>query len=159
MLAEKLEIPIDFIQDSLSKIELPERRQKETIINGFETIDDSYNISFTTARSGIKYAKIKSNKSKKKLLVITAGIPELGQENKTANYEIGKILGDRANYVIGLDSILISDVEKGLKARGYKENHFLKASGASDAWEKIKKNFNSKDTLVLMQPELTDLYY
>ncbi|MFZ3301276.1 MAG: Mur ligase family protein [Microgenomates group bacterium] len=152
--ANILNIPKDIIKSSIKNLQSPDRRRNLIKINGFDVIDDSYNISETTSKFGINYAVALSKKVNKKLIVITAGIPELGSENKDANINLGKMLENKAQKIILLQSILSKDVEKGVTNKSL----IIKANSMKEALEEIKK-FDPKKYLVLMQPELNDLYY
>lgn len=148
-----LGIPFEFVQDSLQSIELPERRQKPGEMYGYTVIDDSYNISYTTALAGLESANTLATKHDKKLLVITAGIPELGKENKDANYKYGKELQQKADYTVLLKSIISGEISKEL------ENNYVFVNDLSEAWQYIHDNFSPDEIVILIQPELTDVYY
>lgn len=153
--ARLLNVPEKFIQDTLGKLELPDRRQKLTEMYGYEAVDDSYNISFTTAQAGISAAKEAATRSGKKLLVVTAGIPELSQDNQDKNKELGKVLASSADHVVILGSMFADEIATGigdsLKYTIVKDlNAFLTAT---------KVKFPSEKWFLLMQPELGDLYY
>ena len=149
--AKVLEIPKDIVQDTVKKIKLPDRRGDTKVINSFEVVDQSYNISETTAKAGIDQALKMAKNKHKKLIVITAGIPELGEENKDGNKKLGKYLSDKVDKIILLKSILykevLSDSEK-----------FILANDLNEAWE-ILGGFDPQKYLVLLEPELNDLYY
>lgn len=151
--AKILNIPDDIIKDSVKKLEKPDRRGNIIDMHGFETIDESYNISFATAVLSLENADKLAKKKNKKLIVITGGIPELGKENKDANVAYGEILGKSSAEIILLKTILHKDILKGLN------KEVLLASGMANAWEIIVEKFNSKEYIVLMQPELGDNYY
>ncbi|MDP3994521.1 MAG: Mur ligase family protein [bacterium] len=152
--ARVLKIPSDIVKHTVKNLAVPERRGNQIQINGFEVIDNSYNISLTTAKVEILNAKGRAEKNKKHLLVITAGIPELGEENKNGNIILGGILDKNANVVFLLQSILHSDVEAGIKNK----KKIVHAKSMKDALNKLT-DFNPEKYLVLMQPELNDLYY
>ncbi len=152
--ANILNIPKDIIKSSVKNLKSPDRRRSLIKINGFDVIDDSYNISETTSKFGINYAVELSKKLNKKLLVITAGIPELGIENKDANLHLGQLLDKKSHNIILLQSILSMDVEKGITNKSL----IIKSNSMKEALEEIKR-FDPKKHLVLMQPELNDLYY
>jgi len=154
VVANLLKIPKDIIKSSLKYLKPPDRRRNIIEINGFNVIDDSYNISETTSKYSIEYASNMAKKSKKELIVITAGIPELGEENKDGNFNLGNLLNKYASKIILLKSILHLEVEAGIKNK----NLIIKVNSMKDGLEEIKK-FNPKKYLVLMQPELNDLYY
>lgn len=152
--ARILKIPNDIIDDTIKNLAPPERRGNIIKINNFEVIDNSYNISETTAIQDIKNAQVISKKHKKKLIVITAGIPELGEENKDGNFNLGSVLNRHADKIILLKSILRQEIEAGIKNK----NLIIYAESMKDALDKLKE-FDSKKYTVLMQPELNDLYY
>lgn len=149
--ARVLEIPKDIIKDSVKKLNKPDRRGDIKLMNNFEVIDESYNISFSTAKSTIENAVKIAKSKKKKLIVITAGIPELGEENKDSNKELGKLLTEKADKVILLKSILYKEVLND-------SDKFLLASDLSEAFKALEE-FSPKEYIVLLEPELNDLYY
>lgn len=156
-IAELLDIPSGFILDSIKNLELPDRRQFETELYGFMTLDDSYNISFTTAKAGLNQASKRAKELKKKLVIIFGGIPELGSENNYANKEIVDLIVKKANFVILLNTSLISDTQIALQKAEFDKVYM--ANRMTEAWDYIQVKFNPKTHYILMQPELNDLYY
>jgi len=152
--AKILKIPDDIIKDTVKKLKPPERRGNITKLNDFDLIDNSYNISETTGIKSVKNAKEISDRLHKKLIVMTAGIPELGDENKNGNINLGRVLGKKADVILLLQSIFSKDVEKGIS----KNKKIIKLEFMRDALDKLKE-FDSKKYIILMQPELNDLYY
>lgn len=149
--AKALNIPKDIVEDTVSKLKKPDRRGDVKVINNFEVIDESYNISFETASFALNNALKIAKSKKKKLIVITAGIPELGEENKDANKKLGKVLAEKANKIVLLKSILYKDVLNS-------SEKFVLAKDLNEAW-KFLEEFDPKKYLILLQPELNDLYY
>jgi UDP-N-acetylmuramoyl-tripeptide--D-alanyl-D-alanine ligase len=153
--AELLAISQEFILDTCKKVELPDRRQKMIVSHGYECIDDSYNISFTTAQAGIAFASAAAQVKKKKLLVVTAGIPELGPDDQDKNETLGKMLFLKADRAALLKSMFYKEIEKGIPdARRY-----VLFNDLEEFWKKSKELFPPEQWLLLLQPELTDLYY
>lgn len=151
--ARILDIPNDIIKDSKTRLKKPDRRGNVIDIYGFKTIDESYNISETTAKRNLEIAIKLAKKEHKKLIVITGGIPELGSENRQANVRYGKTLRYSKADVILLKTILHNDVKRGFG------NSAILADSMAHAWKIIQKEYNPVDYLVLMQPELRDNYY
>ncbi|KKQ95627.1 MAG: UDP-N-acetylmuramoyl-tripeptide-D-alanyl-D-alanine ligase [Candidatus Woesebacteria bacterium GW2011_GWB1_43_14] len=149
--AKILNIPNDIIKDTITKLKKPDRRGDVKIINKFKVIDQSYNISGDTAKYGVDNAVKLAKLDKKGLIVITAGIPELGEENKYANKKLGKYLVKKVHKIILLKSILYTEVINN-------SNKFILANNLNDAW-KILEEYDPKKYLILLQPELNDLYY
>lgn len=152
--AKILEIPKDIVNDTIKKLRPPERRGNIIKVGNHEVIDNSYNISEATAIKNILEANKIAKRKNKKLITIIAGIPELGIENKDANIHLGKMLENKAQKIILLQSILSGDVEKGITNKSL----IIKSNSMKEALEEIKK-FDPKKYIVLMQPELNDLYY
>ena len=153
--AELLEISKEFIIDTCEKLELPDRRQKVTTFHGYDCVDDSYNISFTTAQAGLQAAKKIAKTKKKKLLVITAGIPELGPENQDKNEILGKILTTEADHIALLKSMFYKEIAEGITD----QNKYTLFKDFGEFLSKSNNLFPAADWLLLLEPELTDLYY
>jgi UDP-N-acetylmuramoyl-tripeptide--D-alanyl-D-alanine ligase len=153
--AELLGISDEFIIDTCRKLEPPDRRQKMVVLHNYDCVDDSYNISFTTARAGILFAKNAAVLKKKKLLVVTAGIPELGPKDQDKNEALGKILAEKADHVALLKSIFFQEIAKGISD----EKKYTAFKNLQEFLEESKELFPPEEWLILLQPELTDLYY
>lgn len=94
---------------------------------------------------------------KRELVVITAGIPETSALQSRANFDYGVLLAKDVHRVILLNSILSDEVMAGLVSQGY--SNVERVERMAGAWEVIKQKFDPQQVLVLMQPELNDLYY
>jgi UDP-N-acetylmuramyl pentapeptide synthase len=152
LVAEKLAIPQEFVEDSVKKFELPDRRQKLTMMNGFEVVDDSYNISLSTAKAGIDAAYELAKLKRKKLITIAGGIPEAQHVDK-ANQELGKYLSEKADFVLVLRTIFSKQITSQLK------DNFTLKHNLTDSWHYIENHYQPDEVIILLQPELTDLYY
>ncbi len=155
--AEKLEIPLDFVKDTVKKLELPERRKQIISMYGFEVLDDSYNISYITGGEAVRNAREIANKKNKKLVVITAGIPELGSASREKNGKYGELLSREADNIVLLNSILAKEVVRGFDTATL--DRTTRVSTMLEAWNSIREQFDPSDAFILMQPELTDSYY
>lgn len=151
--ARTLGVTEGMIEDGVKHLELPERRQHVGEVLGYEGIDDSYNISFTTAQAGLAAARSLAKKKKKKLLVVTAGIPELSAENRDRNEKYGLILREKADEVVVLKSMLAGDLLNGLGDKSRVVKSFAELVKNIHSWYPVS------DYVLLLQPELTDLYY
>ncbi len=153
--AKILNIPEAIIADTISKLELPDRRQKPTHMYGYDAIDDSYNISWTTAQAGIAAAKVAAREAGKKLLVITAGIMELNTENADKNVRLGELLATEANHTIVLDSMFADDVTQGIG----NSSKYTRVKSLAEFIEYGRGHFSTNEWFLLHQPEMHDLYY
>jgi len=154
--AEQLNIPAHFAVDIIKNLTSPDRRQQPRTMYGYDAIDDSYNISETTAHAGITAAKELATKKGKKLLVLTAGISELSPgDAETVNTRYGSYIAEHADAVMVLTSIYHSALIQGLHER----IPTLSASSLTEAVPEIQKQFAPEGYVLLVQPEMTDLSY
>ncbi len=149
-ISEEFDIPKEIIKDTLQNLTLPDRRQKLSYMNGYRVIDDSYNISFTTALAAVSELKKLGDKEKKKTIVVTGGIPELGPDNLDANKKYADYLEKHVDEVVLLNTILSKDMIR---------SRFHRAQTLSEAWNIISDKYSPKKYILLIQPELNDLYY
>jgi UDP-N-acetylmuramoyl-tripeptide--D-alanyl-D-alanine ligase len=156
-LALELQVPQEIILEALRTLQLPERRGDRKQIFGVEVIDRSYNISENTATQGLLAAAMQANKSKRDLILITAGIPERGTESYEVNKKYGQIIKDYPKHIIILQSIYAPAITEGIA--GHSSIYYARTmSEALQAMKNITSK-NPEQYLVLMQPELTDLSY
>ena len=120
---------------------------------GYDAIDDSYNISYSTALAGLAAARAFADSKHKKLLVIAAGIPELGPTELDGNYRLGQALAKTADHTIVLGSMFAPDIIRGLGNAKY--SSYARLVHFTTDTEKFPK----AEWVLLVQPELTDLYY
>jgi len=157
LVAEDLQIPQAFVLDTVSKLEPPERRQQIKEMFGFTVLDDSYNISLNTAKAGLEQAWQLAKQQQKELVVIFAGIPEADSQEQQANVEIAQHLAKKADYLVLLNSIFANTVQQSLAKLGFQNLKLV--NSMAEAWQLIQQQYNPEKHLILMQPELTDLYY
>jgi UDP-N-acetylmuramoyl-tripeptide--D-alanyl-D-alanine ligase len=155
--AEILNVPRGFVEDSIGKLRLPDRRKQIIDMYGYEVLDDSYNISFSTALEALKNAKELAIKKGKRLVVVTAGIPELGGISKLKNGEYGKKLSNLADHIVLLNSILAKEIITGFDTSTL--DRTKRADDMQKAWEVISSSYEASEVFILLQPELTDSYY
>jgi UDP-N-acetylmuramoyl-tripeptide--D-alanyl-D-alanine ligase len=152
--AKELNIREEIITSLEDKLTPPDRRGNLSEYKGFLLIDNSYNICLDTALYNLDYAKKISEEKNKKIIIVTAGIPEGGRKEKELNSEYSELLSKYGDYIIILNSIY----KKLLTQKIDPEKHTFKSS-TNEALTFITENFSEKEYLILLQPELTDLYY
>ncbi len=153
-IAEILNTPKRYINDTIKDLKSPDRRGNISEIFGYSGIDESYNVSFTTAQASLEYAKIKAKQLNKKLLVVTAGIPELGKDDQDKNQKYGQLLSKGSDFTIILNSIFADELKE-----GFADNKNYKIIKALSELPDFLKDFSKNDWFILMEPELNDLYY
>ncbi len=156
VIAEAMHVPVRFIDEAIRSFVVPDRRQKEKEVFGYEGIDDSYNISVATAHAGVLAAQSLANASGKKLVVLTAGIPELPRgisEQENAHY--GAFLAEHADAVLVLKSEHFTDVVRGIENR----IPMMSAANLGEAVPILHAQCPIDEYILLFQPELTDASY
>jgi UDP-N-acetylmuramyl pentapeptide synthase len=88
-----------------------------------------------------------------KLIVIAAGIPELGKENADAHIHVGRLLDTNADVIILMRSIFYSQL-----AAQISKGKIHAAYTKEEAWN-VAQKYNPKEYVILLLPGLTDLYY
>ncbi|HEX2792111.1 MAG TPA: Mur ligase family protein [Candidatus Paceibacterota bacterium] len=153
--ADTLKIPASFVRDSMGALALPDRRQQPTELYGYEAIDDSYNISLTTARAGLEAARAYAAERGKKLLVVAAGIPELGPADKDGNWALGELLRERADHAVVLETMFSNEIRRGIAD----ESNYDRYADLPAFLEDAHAKFPPDEWVLLLQPPLPDIYY
>lgn len=153
--AKKIGLTSQEIDSKLSNLTVPARRGMETTLFGFWAIDDSYNISFNTALATLEHGKQLAAKKNRKIIVIVAGIPELAKDQKDKNRQLGSRLEQVADQTFILQSIYAKEIEKGFKDK----NKCSYSFNFKSAIEKLSGSYEKKEYLLIVFPELNDLYY
>src|SRR3989344_116353 len=153
IVAEQVHIPRTFVEDTVAHFSLPDRRQKMTRLYGYEALDDSFNISLSTARAGLAAARALADAKGKKLLVVAAGIPELGPEEQNGNVELGKSIAGVADHTVVLGTMFADEIERGLGSAPHTRYPRLESFLADS------EKFPKEGWVLLLEPALPDLYY
>lgn len=156
-IAIELSIPRNIIDDTNAKIVTPDRRGNVTEYFGFNTLDASYNISATTSKAVLQNAK--GFAGNQKLIVVTAGIPELGKENADANIELGENIAKVADEIYLLKSDFHDEIIKGLSVGQTSKLTVTSGRNMKEFNEWLGAKEDKSKYFLLMLPELTDLYY
>ncbi|WKZ23629.1 MAG: Mur ligase family protein [Candidatus Dojkabacteria bacterium] len=152
---KELHIDSHLIETTIPTLAPPERRQEVTTLFGYPGIDDSYNISRQSAEAGILQARKLAQQHNKKLLVITAGIPELAKEKAHHNKELGELLSENADHTIILKSDFAETIVSGFSDM----EKYTCIPSLSDFLYSETQKFKTEEWFLLFQPELHDLYY
>lgn len=148
-----------FLAETLPALQLPGRRQEVEKRDSFVVVDDTYNISPSTARAGLERAQALATRDGKKLVVVTGGIFELGKENAEANQDLGEQIAERAVFVVVLQTIVAKEVEGGLEQGNMPPEKISHAHSMEEAWATVLSRYTPSEVVVLLQPEGTDVHY
>lgn len=153
--AKYLDIPSRFVSEVIRTPLQVDRRGVVSNVYGYDGIDDSYNISFTTASISIGRAEVYAREKRKKLLVVTAGIPELSIQNRDKNEKLGHLLAEKAHHTYILSSMFEKEIVRGFG----KSDHFTVVKDLSEFVSTATKSHPPSEYVLLVLPELNDLYY
>jgi UDP-N-acetylmuramyl pentapeptide synthase len=150
------DVPLRIVEDEILHIVLPERRRHLTHMHGWRVIDDSYNISLETFKSGLAYGSKLAREEGRAYIVLAAGIPEAGVDEKALHKDMANLLNTYTDEVIFLDSIYATLTIPHLTKPTI---HSPNLRNITDALTHLHSSHNSDEVLIHVFPELTDLSY
>jgi UDP-N-acetylmuramyl pentapeptide synthase len=158
--AHVLHIPARFALPALTHTTTPHRRQELKKIHAgavaYDGLDDSYNISLTTALAALSTARAEATKLRKKLLVVVAGIPE-AQDAAGDNTKLALACLETAEHTVVIDS-MYTQYFTGVFAREKSKCTVLPSIKNSVLLE-LPERFQHDEWFVLLFNELGDLYH
>lgn len=153
MIAEHFGLNSKEIGETLTKLELPERRLKLRKSGSFSIIDDSYNINPDSADSALSYLSTFEGRK----IIITGGIVDQGKHFAQRNVEFGEKIAKIADIVVIAKNNFSNLVKKGVGQIKSK----IKIIESPDPKEtpKILRSILQPNDTILIQNELPDLYW
>lgn len=152
--AKLLNIPDKFIPTSdefIQSAKTVERRGNKMNFYGFECFDYSYNISLTTAKFTLEKISNYALNVEKQLIVITGGIPEILSENVLIDF--GKLLNKYVDTTILAKSDCAELISQEI------ESDKTKLISEYKQLPKVLNDYSKEEFVILLFPELNDLYY
>lgn len=153
---EHFNVPARIVKDEIQHLVLPERRRQLSLMHGWRVIDDSYNISLETLRSGLAYGSNLAKEEGRVYIVLTGGIPEAGVDEKTLHTDMANLLNTYADEVVFLDSIYAPLTVTHLAKP---TTHSPNLRNITDALTHLHSSHTPDEVLIHVFPELTDLSY
>lgn len=154
--ADLCNIPLEKSTTWLRDIQPLERRMNIQTVNDMVVINDSYNINPQSARLALETAV--DIAQKKRLVVVTGGIPEQGVYSEKENTAWGALLGTHAQLVIVSQSKYAPFVEAGIHTISPDAATIVRSSDPTHTVSLLKTHLRSGD-VVLIQNELPDIYH
>ncbi|MBR0462405.1 MAG: UDP-N-acetylmuramoyl-tripeptide--D-alanyl-D-alanine ligase [Erysipelotrichaceae bacterium] len=152
-LARELGMSVKEIQKGVSSISQVEHRLEIKDINGFTFIDNAFNSNPV----GCKYALDVLSMMDGKRIIVTPGLIDLGKEENEDNYEFGRYMKDRADFVILVGEKNSAYVRKGALESGFDEGCILTVNSVREAFNYVYTHFSKKDT-ILLENDLPDAF-
>ena len=152
-LAKELGMTNREIAKGVSNIRQVEHRLEIKNINGFTFIDNAFNSNPV----GCKYALDVLSMMDGKRIIVTPGLIDLGREENEDNYEFGRYMKDRADFVILVGEKNSAYVRKGALEGGFDRDCILTVGSVREAFAYVYANFSKKDT-ILLENDLPDAF-
>jgi UDP-N-acetylmuramoyl-tripeptide--D-alanyl-D-alanine ligase len=155
-----LHVPSRFALAALTESAPPARRQEVTRLRAgdveYDALDDSYNISLTTALAAITRARTEAGRLRKKLLVVVAGIPE-ALDSSSDNVKLALACLEQAEHTVVIDSMFTPHFSA-VFARE-KEKCTVLPSVKNSVLLELPTRFHPDEWFVLLFNELGDTYH
>ena len=152
-LALELGIDIKDIQSSVSGLKQIEHRLELKKINGFSFIDDAFNSNPSGCLSALNTLSIMPGKR----VIVTPGLIDLGAQEKKTNYDFGKNMIGKCDYVILVGKNQTAPIYKGLQDYGFDMSNVLVVDKVKDAFDYIYHYCTPQDT-ILLENDLPDAF-
>lgn len=149
-------VPERFVHHALTTTHAPSRRQEITRIGAYEGMDDSYNISFTTAYTALTAARNEAHRLRKKLLVVVAGIPEAGIHSGD-NTRLALACLEIADHTVVIESMFTHHFRAVFAKE--KEKITFVTSVNNSCIAALPSQFHPDEWFLLLFNELGDMYH
>lgn len=151
--ALELNIPISEIVRSVKNIKQVEHRLEVKKINGFTIIDDAFNSNPV----GSKMALDVLSSMPGKRVIVTPGMIDLGSKQNDINFEFGKYMQYKTDYVILVGEKQTKSIYAGLKESGFDMHNVIVYENVRDALHYVYSRFSVRDT-ILLENDLPDAF-
>lgn len=121
--------------------------------NYFTIIDDSYNSNIVGAKEALEtLSKFEGNK-----IVVTPGLVEMGEEQSDANFKLGTMIADVADYIIIMNETNKNYILSGAISHNFDKEKIYFCSSRKKQKE-ILQLITTKGCVVLFENDLPDNY-
>ena len=152
-LATELGIEPKKIKEAVEILEQVEHRLEAKVINGYNFIDDAFNSNPSGCMFALKTLSLMPGKR----VIVTPGLIDLGEIENRTNYDFGKNMLGKVDFVILVGKNQTRFIHKGLKDSGYDMNKVLVVDKVVDAFNYVYNNFTPSDT-ILLENDLPDAF-
>ena len=124
------------------------------ITNNSIIIDDAYNSNVKGAKMALD---VLASFNKRKRILITPGIVDLGEKSEEYNKNLGKQATSSADYIILVGEKQTEPIYKGIIEEGYNKNDIYIAKNLNDALNKMNSIVDN-NSVILFENDLPDNY-
>lgn len=153
LLAYNLGMNIDEIISGVSRINTIEHRLEMKKLGTLNIIDDAYNSNPVGSKMALDTLSIMPGMK----IVVTPGMIELKDKQYDLNYKFGEYISDVADVVILVGKKQTKPIQDALKKKNYNDKNLYIIDDVMEAF-KIINNIKEKDTYVLLENDLPDLF-
>ena len=142
--------------DLISAIKMlePTPHRLQLINNNYMTIiDDSYNSNLTGASQALEVLSMFDGQK----IVVTPGLVEMGIDQSEANFMLGTLIADVADYIIIMNEINKNYILSGAISHNFDKNKIYFCSNRKKQKELLQL-LTTKDCVVLFENDLPDNY-
>lgn len=153
--AYDLGVPASKIASAISKLEpVPHRLQLSTASNGVIIIDDSFNANTIGTKMALKTLALFEKRRK---VIVTPGLVELGDREAEANEQFGKDIASVCDIVIIVNKNNAETIKSGLDSKNFPSENIYLVDTLADA-TKLFETVLRRGDVVLLENDLPDNY-
>ena len=152
-IALELGIPVKNIVTNVACVRQIEHRLEVKRLNGLTFIDDAFNSNPVGSKMAIDVLEMMAGNR----IVITPGMIDLGKRQEEINYEFGRYMVGKVDYVILVGEKQTKSIYSGLLDAGFDVDKIKVFSNVKDAIHYSYTRFSFRDT-VLLENDLPDAF-
>ena len=153
VLALELNIDVNKIVSNVSNVRMVEHRLELKKINGFTFIDNAFNSNPVSSKLSLDVLSKMDNKR----IIVTPGLIDLGKKQDEYNYEFGKYMINKCDFVILVGKKNTETIYNGLKDVNYDMHNVLVVESEKEAFNYVYTHFTPND-IVLLENDLPDAF-
>ena len=151
--SREMGIPWKQLQYAVRNVNFIEHRLELKRINGFSFIDNGFNSNPAGAKMSLDVLERMPGKR----YVITPGMIDLGEQQQAANFEFGKYMLGKVDWVLLIGAIQSGEIRKGLEEAGFNMKRVITFKTVMEAFTYVYQNASVEDT-ILIENDLPDAF-
>lgn len=152
-IAKELGISNEDIVKNVKNVKQVEHRLQVKKIHGLTIIDDAFNSNPVGSKMAVDVLKA----MKGKRIVITPGMIDLGSKQDEYNFDFGKYMADKVDFVLLVGEKQTKSIAHGLKEAGFDMDKVRIFKDVRDAIHYAYTRYTNEDT-VLLENDLPDAF-
>ena len=153
VLAIELGLTNEQLNKAVLNVKRVEHRLELKKINGFTFIDNAFNSNPVSSKLSLDVLEMMPGKR----IIVTPGLIDLGSSQDEYNYEFGKYMIGKCDFVLLIGEKQTQKVYQGLNDSNYNMNNVLVFNNVKEAFSYIYNHFSIEDT-ILLENDLPDAF-